>query len=465
MFLNRVRELAFLERWWSRGPGLAVLYGRRRVGKTELLRNFARDRQAVFYVATQTTLPEQLRELGTALEAALPQAAGVSFADWSAAWRFLAAQAREPLLVVLDEFPYLVESDSSLPSVLQKAWDTGLSQSQLRLVLCGSSVSLMERSALAEKSPLYGRRTAQYLLEPLRFHEAGEFFPGLPPAERFLRFATLGGIPAYCLQFDPEASFWDSVREQILAKGSFLRDEVPFLLMQELREPRTYMALLAAIAEGRTRLSDIADRALGPGGQNQATFYLQTLQSLRLVERVVPLTESQPHKSRRGQYRLRDPFVRFWFRYVLPEQTRLELGLEDRVLEQRIQPDFASFCAPVFEQICRESLLHLALPFAPAHVGSWWSSQAEVDVVAWDQHRSEVLVGECKWSERSVGENVLADLDRNAHPLLEILHPRKVWRALFARSFTPALRGRARQDGTLLFTLEDLYAASSSSAG
>jgi len=310
---------------------------------------------------------------------------------------------------------------------------------------------------LAEKSPLFGRRTAQYLLESLDFREAGLFFPRLSTRERFHRFAVLGGVPAYCLQFDPEQDLWDGVRDRILAKGAFLRDEVTFLLMQELREPRLYMAILTAIAEGRTRLGEIANRALGPSGANQVSFYLQSLQTLGLIERVVPLTESQPHKSRRGLYRLRDPFVRFWFRYVFPEQTRLEMGLLEQVLEQRIRPDFASFCAPVFEECCRQSLLRARLAWSPARVGSWWSASSEVDVVAWDVAQRNLLVGECKWSGRPVGENVLADLDRNSRALIEELSIPTVWRALFAPSFTPALRRRAHQEGVLLFSLDELY--------
>ncbi|GMU58229.1 MAG: ATPase AAA [Candidatus Xenobia bacterium] len=457
MFLNRERELEFLECWWSRGAGLAVLYGRRRIGKTELLRQFARRKPALVYVAAQTTLSEQLREFSAALEEAVPEAAGVSFADWTSAWRFLAARSTQPLLLVLDEFPYLAEADPALPSVIQRAWDGGLKDSQLRVVLCGSSISVMERSVLAEKSPLFGRRTAQYLLESLDFREAGLFFPRLSTRERFHRFAVLGGVPAYCLQFDPEQDLWDGVRDRILAKGAFLRDEVTFLLMQELREPRLYMAILTAIAEGRTRLGEIANRALGPSGANQVSFYLQTLQTLGLIERVVPLTESQPHKSRRGLYRLRDPFVRFWFRYVFPEQTRLEMGLLEQVLEQRIRPDFASFCAPVFEECCRQSLLRARLAWSPARVGSWWSASSEVDVVAWDVAQRNLLVGECKWSGRPVGENVLADLDRNSHALIEELSIPTVWRALFAPSFTPALERRAHQEGLLLFSLDELY--------
>ncbi len=457
LFLDRAQELNFLETWWSQGPGMAVLYGRRRVGKTELLRHFARGKPAILHVATQTTRVEQLRELSLAIEEALPQAAGVSFTDWSAVFRFVAAQATEPLLMVLDEFPYLAESDPSLASVLQRAWAASLRESQARLVLCGSSVSLMERSVLAEKSPLYGRRNAQYRLEPLGLREAGEFFPGLTFAERFRRYATLGGVPAYCLQFDPTRDLWTSVRERILSKGAFLRDEGTFLLMQELREPRVYMAILSALAEGRTRLGDIANRALGPTGHNQATFYLQTLQNLRLVERIVPITETQPHKSRRGIYRICDPFLRFWFRFVLPEQTRLEMGLAEHVLEQRIRPDFQSFCAPIFEDACRSFVLRAKLPFAPVQVGSWWSSQAEVDVVAFNQDHSEVLLGECKWSDRPVGENVLADLDAKATELLRTLSPRNVWRALFAPSFTPSLKRRAAEADVLLFSLQDLY--------
>lgn len=459
VFHNRLNELAFLnEAWESRQAQLLVVYGRRRVGKTELLREFSGSRRQVFYVATQSSGPIQLRSLARAARAGLhEEAAGVAFADWEGVFEFLAARSsRERTLVVLDEFPYLAEADPALPSILQAAWDASLRRGQIVLVLCGSSMAWMEQQLLGERSPLYGRRTGQLLVEPMNFRDAALFFPGASPQELVELFATVGGMPAYLEKLDPSLSLWDNVAHHILRKGAFLRDEVPFLLRQELREPRLYLAILTAIAEGCQRLSEIAQRALGPGSLHRAGFYLQTLQDLRLVKRDVPLTETHPHKSRKGLYRLADPFVRFWMRYVFQEASALEAGRSAQVLADRIQPGWADFVAPVFEELCRGATLNrLRLPFEPARAGSWWAAGSEIDVVAVDADEEHVFCAECKWSVKSVGTDVLDRLQTQSDALMKHFPGARLHLGLFARQgFTDSLRRRS--DGLHLFTAEDL---------
>lgn len=464
LFLNRRLELDFLEESWrSERAGLQIVYGRRRVGKTELLRKFADGKRQIFYVATQSSLEGQLRTFSAALQQGLgPECQGVGFSSWADALTFLAGRCSVETLVVLDEFPYLVESDPSLPSVLQAFWDSHLRHTRLQLVLCGSSISFMESEVLGQRSPLYGRRTGQFLVEPLEHSAAGLFFPSASADEMVELYATLGGMPAYLLQFDQRRDLWENIERKILRKGSFLHDEVSFLLMQELREPRIYLAILTAIAEGHTRLNEIAQRALGPSQLNRASYYLQTLQNLHLLERIVPVTERAPHKSRKGIYRIRDPFVRFWMRFVYTEASSLEIGDVEPVME-RIRQSWSDFVAPVFEDLCRWSTrsghLRPRLPFRPWKVGSWWGPGGEVDVVAIDRDGRKLLLGECKWSQRQVGLDVLERLQQKGKLLQDELGhgPLEVHYALFSRSgFTPALSNRPHE--LLLLTPEDLYA-------
>ena len=465
IFINRSAELEFLNQAWeSDRAELQILYGRRRVGKTELLKKFASDKRQVQFVATQSSREQQLRAFAIAVRQGLGMdAQGVSFEDWESAFRFIFSRsAKEKLVVVLDEFPYLVQADSSLPSVLQACWDQFLRDSQALLLLSGSSISFMESDVLGHASPLFGRRTGQYLLNPMTPTEARLFHPELCADEQVQTFAVLGGMPAYLQQFDSKLDFWTNIERKILQKGAFLHEEVPFLLMQELREPRLYLAILTAIAEGHTRLNEIAQRALGPTQLNRASFYLQTLQNLRLVERRVPVTEFAEHKSRKGIYRICDPFVRFWMRFVHQESSALEMGDRGQVL-QRIQENWSDFVAPVFEDICRESMVSQALssrlPFRPWRVGSWWGPHGEIDLVVIDASKTKVLLGECKWSINPTGPDTLQQLQRNSHQLArELGNPDlEMHYALFSRSgFSDNLKQRAGE--VLLLTPEDLYA-------
>lgn len=340
-FIGRDREVAFLEELVASGrPELFVLYGRRRVGKTELLQRFCGGRRAVYFLAAQVRDRDNLRafrqtiasELGDAL------AAEVEFPDWTAALGFLAERAaRERLVVVLDEFPYLCEANKSVPSQIQRFWDTKGKSSSLMLVLCGSQVSFMEKEVLAERSPLFGRRTAQRRLEPLAPLETLAFFPKWTVDDRVLAFSILGGMPAYLQRFDDARTLRENLLADVLRPEGFLFDEVAFLLRSELSNPATYNSILAAVARGAQKLNDIA---LDVGvDSTTANKYLSTLRELRLVEREVPLTDPDPLRSRRGTYRIADRFLQFHFRHLQPHLSLIHAGRGARVLEQFVDPD------------------------------------------------------------------------------------------------------------------------------
>jgi hypothetical protein len=465
-FYDREAELAFFREHFDRpGAGMVVLYGRRRVGKTELLREFARARRTVFYVAEMGSVADQLASFSSQAFEALGESAlsGTVFPKWEAALRFLAQRgAKERLLVVLDEFPYLVDSDPALPSILQRAWDAALKRSRIFLVLCGSSVGVMEREILGARNPLYGRRTGQWRLEPLGPREAGLFFPGLPADGRIEAWAVAGGVPAYLEVFARGRTTRENVTRGVLARGAPLFDEVRFLLLQELRDPRTYFSLLRAMAAGNTRPNEIA-QAAGLGDRGVASRYLETLRVLQLVERAYPVTEVRPEKSRKGQYRIADPFVRFWFRFVLPNKSALEAGEADVVYDRKIAPALDDFVAPAFEEVARRFVRRpprpSPFPVVYDRVGAWWDREAEVDVVAVGPE-GEVLLGECKWSRRPAGEDVLEDLRARAPRVLAALRAKgktRVRFALFARAgFVPSLSKESRGGDLLLFEPKDL---------
>jgi AAA+ ATPase superfamily predicted ATPase len=463
MFVDREAELGELNRLHVVGGAqLFILYGRRRVGKTELLREFVKDKACLFFVATLASDGEQLagfsQEIWGCLHGDVPQ--GFSFPSWEAAFRAL-AELPAGTVVVLDEFTYLISANRALPSILQKVWDEQLRAHGTFLVLCGSYIGMMEEHVLGYQAPLYGRRTGGLLLRPLDLKASAEFFPEWTAERALEAWAVLGGLPYYLSIFKDTTDLPQAVRSLILDVRGVLHHEPRLLVMEELREPRNYFSVLSAVAQGRTRLNEIAQGA-GVGQATTVSRYLDVLQKMRLITREVPATESRPDKSKKGIYRIDDHFLRFWFRYVHPYEGSLELGLSDAVLEQRVRPTFSSFVASAFEEASRAHVVALArtgvLPFLPERVGSWWDRTREIDVVAVSEQQCRALVGECKWSTKPVGTDVLDDLRDKAEVMRQATRPYDVTSVLFSRSgFTPALVERAEREGVILVGVAELF--------
>jgi hypothetical protein len=382
------------------------------------------------------------------------------FPSWEQALRFCARRAQqEPLAVVLDEFQYVAGADATLPSVLQRLWDTELQGGRLSLVLCGSYVSFMEHQVLGARNPLYGRRTGQLLLAPLRFRDACLFFPSWTVDDAMSAAAILGGIPAYLQQFDEAEDLATNAMRAILRQGAALYDEPRFLMMEELREPQIYFSICRAIANGHGRPNEIA-QAAGLRDRGAVGPYLVALQEMKLVERRTPATVRNPERSRQGLYRLADPFFRFWFRFVYPNRAALEAGDAELVWTRKVEPHLAQHVAGAFEDACREHLLALnrqgELPATYDRIGGWWRGAHEVDLVGIADD-GKVLLAECKWSTRPLGTDILEDLAaKAAHVLADVdTKASQVRLALFSRSgFTPDLERRAAEESVLLFTAQ-----------
>ncbi|MBI5478187.1 MAG: ATP-binding protein [Deltaproteobacteria bacterium] len=447
-FIDRAAELRFLEQAWEAPAAqLVVLYGRRRVGKTALLREFARGKPALYYMATRLPEPQQLREIGTVAGEffADPLLRENGFRDWPQLLGYL-ARRRERFAFLLDEFPYLVEANPALASLWQKGWDEGLAASRAKVVLAGSSIAMMERETLAHGSPLYGRRTGQLKLEPFPFREARRFLPRYGLDDQVRAYAILGGIPYYLSRCDDRLPLLENARREAFARGGVLREEVEFLLREELQEPRVYFAILQALAQGKRKPAEIANATGLPHGT--LSKYLSVLQSLRLVTREVPATEAAPEKSKKGLYAVADPFVRFWFRFVLGQRHLLEMDQAARAA-RTLGHALDDFAAPVYEEICRDEvnrgLLDETTGAAWTGAGRFWDRSTEVDVLAFAGDRRRVLLGECKWSRRPVGPDVLEHLEAALPATGLAAAGLKASFALFARAgFSPGLRDAAR---------------------
>lgn len=466
LFVDRARELASLESaYTSDRAELHVLYGRRRVGKTELLRQFCDGKHHIFFIADLGTESSLLADFTRQVSLAVFGRADAigPFPSWDVAFEFVADQAESRrLVVVLDEFTYLGQVNPALPSILQRIWDSRLQRTRVMLVLCGSYVGMMEKQVLGYRAPLYGRRTGQWQLQPLGFGDAVGFFPDYSPEDRVRAYAVLGGIPAYLQQFDPRHPLLRNLEDRLLTPGSYLHEEPRLLLLQELGEPGRYFAILEAIANKRTRPSEIA-QAVGLPAPS-LPFYLGTLRELGLVERMVRVTEPHPERSKRGSYRIADDFFRFWFRYVYPNRSLLGRG-EIASTVRQVQASLDEYVAPAFEGICREHVWRLSrdglLGFMPHAVGGWWTEGGpELDVVALGE--GAALVGECKWSLHPVDERELdlligkGEVFRGSEDARR-LGLRRLRYALFSRSgFTSGLLSRAAAEGVLTVDLTEL---------
>jgi len=462
VFFNRTDELSQLELLLQAEEAqLFVLYGRRRVGKTELLRAFCENKPHLFFIATLSSDGDQLAAFSQRIwgfeHSEIPD--GFTFPSWETAFRALVDLPGRPI-VVLDEFTYLIGGNKAIPSILQKVWDESLKDTRVFLVLCGSYIGLMEAEGLGYQAPLYGRRTGSLFLQPLSLPAATAFFPDHTPVHQIEAWSVLGGMPYYLEVFDDASNIYQNIRRNILEPQGRLHSEPRLVLMEELRQPRNYFSILGAIAHGRTRLNEIAQRAR-VGNASTTARYLDILQKMRLIKRKVPATESQPQKSKKGIYQFTDPFLRFWFRYVHPYMGSLELGLAGSILDQHVRPTFQAYVGTAFEQAARAHVAQLAragdLPFLPERIGSWWDRRAEIDLAAVSDREGSILLGECKWSSRPLGVNIWRDLQDKARLVLEGGRYPHVHYALFSKSgFTSAMSAAAKDESVLLIEPEGI---------
>jgi len=416
MFINRQAELSLLEERLERGKAeFIVIYGRRRIGKTALLLEFLRRKGGIYLLARETSEAENLRRFSQRIAEHFNDGflEKNPFQSWDAFFEYLHTKAKKRLVVIIDEFPYLVKANPALPSILQEYWDLKLSKSRIYLVICGSSVSMMEK-LLGYKSPIYGRRTAQLKVSPLGFFEARDFLPGYSLEEFVRAYGILGGTPAYLLEFDDSKSIEENLKSYF-RPDSFLYGDARFVLMEELDEPRNYFAIMESIARGKRTLGEI----MGETGLERGTVgkYLSVLIDLGFVRREVPVTASR--KSRRGRYYIADPYFAFWFRYVHPNEDLVETG-QGELLVDIIMGDLNEYLGWIFEEVARQFLLELnkagKLPFRFTKIGRWWRKGEEIDVVALNEHERKALFVEVKWKDLNEREarGILRDLERKA---------------------------------------------------
>lgn len=478
MFIGRKQELQFLEKQYSgTGGKMVVLYGRRRVGKTETLHEFCKGKPHVFYSCREISDKLQLRSFSEKmLREKIPAADYIrEFADWESALKSVLQlpYGDQKKLLIIDEFPYMCKGNDSIPSILQTLWDECLKDENVMLVLCGSAMSFIEKELLSEKNPLYGRATGIYKMDAMGFYDAAQFFPTYSHRDQIMAYAVLGGIPHYLRQFDPVLSLEDNIKQNILTKGCVLYSEVEFLLRQELRETTLYNSIIEAVALGCTKLNDISVKSL-VDDTSKTSVYLKNLIELEIIKREFSVNDGIKERANtnRGLYRLTDNFFRFWYAFVFTNISELESGDVDGVFNYSVKPVLHEFASLVFEDVCREYVRELQksgkLPFRYKTMGRWWGrttvrrkdgtevQETEIDLLAVSQKSDQYLVGECKFKGRPLS---YADYLDTAAKLMQQQEKADFYYYLFSESgFDERLTEEAcHNDRLRLVALEDLF--------
>lgn len=452
MFIGRKRELQSLNQLYTSGKfEFAVIYGRRRVGKTALISEFIKDKEAIYFMGVESNAKQNLENISkNIMEFCSDIEADTMFASFQTALEYVfQLSQRERIILVIDEYPYVARSSESFASTLQLLIDKYKNNSKLMLILCGSSMSYMEDCVLAYKAPLYGRRTAQMKIQPFDFEECCEYLQKMDGEDKAIIYGIVGGTPQYLLQIDSQRSVEENIKNTFFNPMSFLYEEPLNLLKQEVREPAIYNAIITAIATGYSRMSEISTKV--GESTNVCSNYVKNLINLGIVQRETPYGEKASKKS---VYSIADNMFCFWYRFVLENNSLIARGAADLVYK-RIQPQLADYMGSIFEEICKQylwrQLLNGSAPVEFSSLGRWWGNdsvhkcQVEIDIMG-EQEDACALFAECKWRNEKMDVGVLETLIERSR----LFHYETMHYYLFSKSgFTRACMDRAREKGNV----------------
>ena len=457
-FIGREDELLRLNNEYVNDSSFVVIYGRRRVGKTTLIKEFIKNKTAFYFLATEEIESQSIKRMAGVIarqtnNSLLQKAV---FTDWLDLFQTIADyETGKKKVLVIDEFPYLVKTNPAFPSILQNAWDEILKEKNVMLILSGSFIGMMQKYALSYDSPLYGRRTSQIRLTPLPFTDIYSS-TDLTFDKAVEQYSVTGGIPKYLEFFENNHELMHELKKNVLSKSGFLYEEPFFLLKSEAMTAVNYFSIIKVIADGNHKLGKIA----GFLGQESSalTPYISTLVELGFVEKRTPITEKYPKKSRKGLYFIADNFIRFWFRYVYPYKGELELDNIQIVVDE-INKDFnTKFVAFVYEDICKEIFATLCkngkILFSPSRIGSYWlndyDSDTEIDVMSIDSKNKRIFAGECKYHIKPVDAPVYFDLKEkitNSNEIRKTFPGYDIIYGIFSKSgFTQRLMDIAKEN-------------------
>lgn len=465
MFVGRHQELEQLNQAYQENNfQFTVIYGRRRIGKTSLINEFLKDKKAIYYVALEENAEDNLKRFSDAISILknTDQGGKEKFANFEECFKEITRLAqKQRVILVIDEFPYLAKAYPTISSMLQSYIDHEFKETNLFLILCGSSMSFMERQVLGYQSPLYGRRTLALKLEPFKLSEAHEMLPKLSKEDAFIINTVCGGVPQYLSYMSDSMSVADNIKKNFLSKSGRLFDEPNNLLQQELRDPTNYNSIINAIASGASKHSKIAQSAHLQTGP--LTTYLNNLIDLGIVEKKLPVTEQKKSKSKNIVYRICDGMFRFWYTFVGKQTDLIERGLTD-LAWVKVQKGLSDFMGPEFEKYSQDfmwsqDMNEKIVPNPFIHLGNWWGTdkrthqQVELDIVGFSDDERDGYFGECKWKNEPISRSVLEKLITNS----EIFkYPIKHYYLFSKSGFTDSCRELAEKINCQLFTFEEM---------
>ena len=459
--IGRKKELNHLnELYESNAFEFLVMYGRRRVGKTTILQEFAEHSNSIFFPAREKNDALNLEDFSKVVQYHFDHNFIASFSSWEDAFNYISSKVEQRTTIIIDEFTYIIKENPSIKSILQHVIDLSWKNKNIFLILCGSSVSIMENDVMGRKSPLHDRQTSSLEIKPFDYLESSAFFKSYTNEEKLLTYGILGGIPRYLEAFDSNISIQKNIETKIIRNGAYLHEEPDNLLKAELREINVYSSILSAIANGRNKIIDIANFI--HEDRTKVAKYLITLQTLRLIEKRVPCGESET--SKKSIYVIKDNFFKFWFRYEFTNNSYYAM-LGAKEASKEIMDDISNLMGDAFEDICKEYIIRLAkqrkLPFIPYHLGKWWGTnpvikaQDDVDLLAIDKTGKKAIFIECKFTSQPMPYDEYEDLvtATKAFPNIEEKH---LW-FISKSGYTKSVVEQAKKDHATLLTIDDLF--------
>jgi len=474
MFVGRKKELASLEAVYGKdGFGMSIIYGRRRVGKSTLIREFVKDKKVIFYTATKVGAERNLelfsRQVSNALDPAYSNAA---FPSVESVFDFITYKLRgkeEKTVLVIDELPYWAEKEEALLSILQKYIDVEWMDKQMMIILCGSTLSFMEKKVLSEKSPVFGRRDSQIKLEPFNYRESSLFVPNYSAEDKAVCYGVTGGVAKYLSLFDSSRSLDENIIRLFFHTDGYLFDETRNLLTQEFSDVAVVNNIIEQIALGENSLNVIAAKV--HERDTTVLYSLEKLIAVGLVEKRNCITEEKNKKK--TQYVLKDHMFRFWYRFIPKAVSVIEMGEGQVYYKKIVKPQIHSFMGSIFEEICRYYTLEQGITgiFGSfiTETGTWWGVEqmidengkryhqsADIDVVGISTVEKTAVVGECKFKNEKIDREVFDTLVRRAKLLSGNYHVLKY--LLFSLSGFTKWFDTAKGLDVAMITVEDLYA-------
>ena len=471
MFIGRERELASLKEFYDRdGIGMTVIYGRRRIGKSTLIAEFVKNKKTIFYTATKVGKTRNLELFSRqAINLFMPGVENISFHTTEAVFDFIDKSiGSDKIVLVIDELPYWAERDEALLSIMQKYIDTVWNDKNLKIILCGSALSFMEKKVLSEKSPLFGRRDSQIRLEAFNYLDAAKFVPDYSCEDKAICYGITGGVARYLSMIDPSKSIDENIVKLFFRTDGYLYDETRNLLTQEFTDIAIVNNIIEQIASGENTLNTIA----GKIGEKEPTvlYSLDKLINVGLVEKKKCITDEKNKKK--TQYVLKDYMFKFWYEFIPKATSVIEMGQGELYYQKAVKPVLHSFMGAVFEDICRYYTLKQGITgeygcFLTS-VGSWWGTEnitdendniraqsADIDVVAISEIDKKAVIGECKFKNEKIDKGIYETLIRRGKL---IAAKYKVSKYIFfsLSGYTDWFKDLKDED-VLLLTLDSLY--------